>query len=91
MFLLFKKWPPISAKPSSAHSVSTVLWLNNLRLTCEAGGDTDLPETQGPGHMDSAAAGAQSLAQVPYTVTATHEPVAGSRMGTNIPWGVLYL
>lgn len=41
--------------------------------------------------MDSAAAGAQSLAQVPYTMTATREPVAGSRMGTNVPWGALYL
>ena len=58
---------------------------------CEAGGDTDLPETRGPGHKDSRAAGAPSLAQVPYTMTATHEPGVGSRMGTNRPWGVLYL
>lgn len=86
MFLLFKKWPPISAKPSSAHSVSTVLWLNNLRLTCEAGGDTDLPETQGPGHMDSAAAGAVTGPSSIYDDCHTWTSV-----GTNIPWGVLYL
>ena len=56
---------------------------------CETGGDADLPEKQGPGHMDPTAAGAQSLGQVPYAMTAIHGPVAGSTMGRNIPWGVL--
>lgn len=82
MFLLFQKWLPISAKPSSIHSVSTLLSLNNAQPTCETGRRADLP-----GPQDAPAAGAQSLAQVPYLMTTIHEPGAGSRKGRKCSLG----